>query len=214
MTQGITAPQARCISVSDLVIYNEIDTISRAIMTAALAGELQTTVDDNTTMTESTPTVSVTGTISGGTVTHLNTVIIDGTTVTIGATHPDHPHAFDYVALEINEANITGITASVNDSGQLVITKETTQSNWSLSIGAGTANAELGLTENTYTATNPESTEYYSVWSGVTEDRKKSYEITQVVNHFQNLGYSILAKKNTTTPTSVIKWEVYWQGKQ
>jgi hypothetical protein len=31
-----------------------------------------------------------------------------------------------------------------------------------------------------------------------------------VVNHFQNFGYSILAKKNTDSSTEVIKWEIYW----
>jgi hypothetical protein len=210
MTHGITAPQARRISVSDMVIYNEIDTISRAVMAAALAGDLQVTVDDNSTMTESTPIVTVTGTVLDPTVTHENTVIIDSVAVIIGDGHPSHPHDVYFVASEINQAAIPGVTASVSSDLQLVLTKETTQTNWSIVIGAGTANAELGLTAGTVTATSPESTEYYSVWSGTTSDRKKSYELTEVINHFQGMGYSILAKLNSTTPVRTIKWEIYW----
>lgn len=204
MTQGITATQARGLSVSDMVIYNEIDTISRAIMAAAIDGELQVTVDDNSTMTESTPIVTVTGSVTDPVITPLNTVIIDGVTVTLSTAD------VFFAASEINQAEIPGVTASVNASSQLVLTKETIQTNWSILIGAGSANAEIGLTAGLVTASNPESTEYYSVWSGTTEDRKKSYELTQVINHFQGLGYSILAKQNSTTPTSTIKWEIYW----
>jgi hypothetical protein len=101
----LSATQARIISTTDLVIYNEIDTITRAVMAAALTGELTVTVSTGTTITD--------------------------------------------------------------------------------------------------------STDYFNVWSSIEDDRKKSYEFSQVVSHFQRLGYNIVAKKNAVT-TNTIKWELYW----
>lgn len=101
----LTATQARVISTSDLVIYNEIDTVTRAIMAAALTGALTVTVATGTTITD--------------------------------------------------------------------------------------------------------STVYYDVWTNQSDDRKKSYEFGQVVQHFQNLGYNIVAKKNTIT-TNTLQWVIYW----
>jgi hypothetical protein len=49
----LTASQARTISTTDQVIYNEVDTITRAILVASLAGGLSTTVDSGTTITDS-----------------------------------------------------------------------------------------------------------------------------------------------------------------
>jgi hypothetical protein len=62
MTRDLTASQARTVSTTDLVIYNEIDTIQREIMAQALLGNLTATVENGTTMTESTPVVTITGT--------------------------------------------------------------------------------------------------------------------------------------------------------
>lgn len=50
---------------------------------------------------------------------------------------------------------------------------------------------------------------YYNVWVGTTEDRKMSYEIDQVLQHFTNLGYGITAKKKAGMMNS-LEWEVYW----
>ena len=211
MTQhGLTSTQARTVSVTDMVIYNEIDTINRAIITAALAGDLNTSVNDNTTMTESTPTITVTGSVANPTFTPGDQIQLAGQAIALGV-DPNDGTGLDQIVADINNANISGLTASANDSNQLVLTYDPPQGSWSLAIGAGTgtANVDIGLTTGTVTATDPASVEYYSVWTGTAEDRKKSYEFAQVVNYFQNLGYNILAKKNTTTGNTFY-WEIYW----
>lgn len=206
MTNGLTSTQARTIATSDLVIYNEIDVITRAIYTAALAGDLNTTVSDGTTITESTPTITVVGTETNpesGSVGESLTLAGQGVSIPANSD-------INQIIAAINDAGITGLTASKNDAVQVVLTYEPPQSSWSFAIGADSANTTIGLTSGTVTATNPESVNYYNVWTGISDDRKKSYELSQVVNHFQGLGYSILAKQNADTPSNVIKWEIYW----
>jgi len=206
MTYELTGPEARQLSTSDLVIYNEIDAIQRKIMEQALLGNLTATVDNGTTMTESTPVITITGTEANP------TVGVTGESLTIAATTISLPANSDLNQIIgiINDDGPAGLVASKNASNQLVLTYETPQNGWNLIVSADSANATVGITAQTYDATNPESVEYYQVWLGVNEDRKKSYELSQVVNHFQGLGYSILAKKNTDSDTSVIKWEIYW----
>lgn len=206
MTRDLTASQARTVSTTDLVIYDEIDTIQREIMEQALLGNLTATVDNGTTMTESTPVVTITGTevdpavgVAGESLT------IAATSITLAAESD-----IDQIIAAINDQGPAGLVASKNTSDQIVLTYETPQSGWNLVVSADSGNATIGITDGTYNAPAPESTEYYQVWSGISEDRKKSYELSQVVNHFQGLGYSILAKKNTDSDTEVIKWEIYW----
>jgi len=206
MTRDLTASQARTVSTTDLVIYNEIDTIQREIMEQALLGNLTATVDNGTTMTESTPVVTITGTeanpavgVSGESLT------IAATSITLAANSD-----IDQIIAAINDDGPAGLTASKNASDQIVLTYETPQANWGLIVSADSGNTTIGITADTYNAPTPESVEYYQVWAGISEDRKKSYELSQVVNHFQNLGYSILAKKNTDSSTEVMKWEIYW----
>lgn len=206
MTRDLTATQARTVSTTDLVIYNEIDTIQREIMEQALLGNLTATVENGTTMTESTPVVTVTGTEANPTVGVTGeSLTIAATTITLAAESD-----IDQIIAAINEQGPAGLVASKNASDQIVLTYETPQANWGLIISADSGNPTIGLTDGTYAAPAPESVEYYQVWAGISEDRKKSYELSQVVNHFQNLGYSILAKKNTDSDTEVIKWEIYW----
>lgn len=208
MAHDLTATEARTVSTTDLIIYNEIDTINRAVIAAALAGDLQTTVDDGTTMTESTPIITVTSS-GAGAFTPSNTATFAGTTVTFGDGGNDGT-GLDQAVADINNAAITGLTAA-HDGSEITLTYECPQANWTFTLAEGTgALAELGFTAGSTTATAPESVDYYSVWTGTTEDRKKSYEFTQVVNHFQNLGYSILAKQNTASSTAVFMWEAYW----
>lgn len=208
MAHDLTASQARTVSTTDQVIYNEIDTISRAIYTDALAGNLQTTVDDGTLMTESTPIVTVTSS-GAGAFTPGNTAVFAGTTVTFGDGVNDGT-GLDQAVADINNAAITGLTASHNGS-EITLTYECPQSVWSITLAEGKgALAELGFTPGTTSATNPESVDYYSVWTGQTVDRKSSYEFAQVVNHFQDLGYNILAKQNTNSAVATFMWEVYW----
>jgi len=79
---------------------------------------------------------------------------------------------------------------------------------WQLAIGAGTANTDLGLTDNsTVTATNPDSVSYYTVWEGSSSDRAKTDQMQQVVKYFENLGYSVDQQINTTT-NKTFRWVI------
>jgi len=209
MTHNFTATQARNLSTTDQVIYNEIDFINRAILADALAGNLQTTVNDGTTMTESTPVVTVVSTGYADGWTPGGTLTIAGTTVTLSSGVNDGTN-IDQATADINAAGVVGLVAT-NDGSEITLTYETPRTTWSLILAEDSgALGELGFTSGTFSAPAPESTEYYSVWSGQTEDRKKSFEFSEVVNHFQGLGYSILAKLNTESQTATFMWEVYW----
>lgn len=200
-----TATQARTASTTDQVIYNEIDTVTRAILTAALTGELTVVVANGTTMTQSTPTITVTGTVADPVVGVVDeSLILAGNTIVLTANND-----VDQIVATINDAAVTGLSATKNAAQQVVIAYTPPVATWSLMIGAGTANATVGVTAGSEAPVDPESIAYHSVWSGQETDRKKSYEFAQVVQHFQNLGYSIIAKKNTDTGNT-FKWELYW----
>ena len=208
MAHDLTATQARTVSTTDAVIYNEIDTINRAVLAAALAGDLNTQVADGTTMTESTPTITVTSS-GAGAFTPSATAVFAGTTVTFGDGGTDGT-GLDQAVADINNAAIAGLTATT-DGAEITLTYSPPQATWSLTLAEGTgALAELGLTAGTITATTPDSVSYYNMWSGQIEDRKKSFEFTQVIQHFQDSGYSILAKQNTASAQTTFLWEVYW----
>jgi hypothetical protein len=205
MNKTISAQQARNVSNTDMVIYNEVDAISRAIYAAAIAGNLDATVNDGTTMTESTPTITVTGTVSnpavhGGS----ESLTLAGESVTL-----PHNGDVDQIIAAINDANITGLVATKNSNTQIVLTYQPPQTAWTFTIGTDTGNATCGFTADIIAATDPDSVVYYNVWSGTAEDRKKSYEYSQVISYFQDLGYNILAKKNTITENTFY-WEIYF----
>jgi hypothetical protein len=205
MAYELTSTQARVVSTTDLVIYNEVDTISRAIMASALAGNLNTTVDDGTTITQSTPTITVTGTEINPVVGGVNeSLTLAGETVILLANAD-----IDQIVAAINDAAITGLTATKNATGQVVIAYDPPQANWVLVIGADSGNATVGFTASNVAALTPDSVDYHSVWIGTTVDRKKSYVYSQVVAHFLGLGYSIIAKQNTVTANTIL-WEIYW----
>jgi uncharacterized membrane protein len=212
MAHNLTATQARNMSASDLVIYNEVDTITRAIYAASLAGDLSTQVTDGTTMTENTPTITVVGTSvgTGAVFTPNDTIIIAGTTVTLSSGAGSGTNVYQAVA-DINAASIVGLTAST-DGAIVTLTYQCPQGTWSLALaeGNGTALADLGLTAGTTTATTPESVSYYNMWSGQIADRKKSYEFAQVVQNLQNDGFNIVAKQNTVSAQTTFMWEIYW----
>ena len=209
MTHNLTSTQARNASITDQVIYNEIDTITRAIVTAGLAGNLSTTVDDGTTMTESTPTITVTSVGASAFVAN-HTIVIAGETITLGDAATDGTGIEQAIA-DINNAAIAGLVASQQGT-EIVLTYAPPKATWSLTLaeGTGTALADLGFTSEVTAAITPESVAYYNMWIGQNADRKKSYEYTQVIQHFQSLGYSILAKQHTGNAQLTFKWEVYW----
>ena len=205
MTYYLNQTEARSHARSNLTIFDEVNTLMRKIIVASDAGDYELTVDGGTTMTASTPKITVTGTASNPTVVIGNTVVINGTSVVLGATGTN----INAVVADINDAGLTGVSASKNSSGQLQIEYTPSQANWSLSIGAGTANTALGLTTSTASPNNPSSVDYFSVWTGTTTDRKLDDEMTQVIKYFKNLGYNITRMNNTATQNT-FKWVIYW----
>jgi hypothetical protein len=205
MTVGLNAAQARANSQQDMIIFNEATSIMEAIIAASAAGEYETTVSDGTTMTESTPAVTVTGSVQNPVVVPGTTLIVNGSTVTLGASGTN----LNAVIADINDAAITGVVAS-KSNGYLVLTVTLPASTtWQYTIGAGTANTAVGLSEGTYTASNPDSVGYFDAWQGTLTDRGLVNHMDAVIKHFRNLGFKIERISNTTTGRT-FSWYVYW----
>lgn len=204
MTYAINKTEARTIARADLTIFNETQALMKQVITDAGNGLYETTITDGTTMTESTPTITITGTVANPTVSSLETVILGGQTVILGPSGTN----LNAVIADINDANVSGLVASKNAANNLVLTYTApAATTWTFVLGAGTANTNLGLTAQTYTASNPDSVTYYNVWSGTTADRVKTDQMNQVIKYFQNLGYTIERLKNTTTNKN-FKWVI------
>ena len=204
MTYAINKTEARTIARADLTIFNETQALMKQVITDAGNGLYETTITDGTTMTESTPTITITGTVANPTVSSLETVILGGQTVILGPSGTN----LNAVIADINDANVSGLAASKNAANNLVLTYTApAATTWTFVLGAGTANTNLGLTAQTYTASNPDSVTYYNVWSGTTADRVKTDQMNQVIKYFQNLGYTIERLKNTTTNKN-LKWVI------
>ena len=203
MTYNINSNQALSMARNDLTIFREINALMEQVITDATAGLYSTTVSDSTVMTESTPDIVITGTVTNPTIIGTPTFIIAGTTITLGTTGTN----LNSIIADINDAGITGLVAS-KSSDRLVITYTcVAAATWTVAVGSGTANTSLGITSGTRTATNPSSTSYYSVWTGATEDRAKADQMTQVIKYFQNLGYTIDRQANTAT-NKTIQWVI------
>ena len=206
MTYYINKQEARSMARADLTIFNEVNAIMKQIITDAGNGLYETTVSDGTTMTESTPTSTVTGTQVNPTITGTPTLIIAGVTITLGTSGT----SVNAVVGDINDAGVAGLVASKtgNISRNLVLSyTHPQQASWSVAIGSGTANTDLGLTAGTTTATNPSSVDYFSVWQGVTNDRAKTDQMNQVISYFENLGYTISRLTNSAT-NKTFKWVI------
>ena len=204
MTYQLNKTQARSHARSQLNIFDEVNTIMRKVIVASDAGDYSVTVDDGTTMTESTPTSTITGTQSNPTITGTPTLIIAGVTITLGTSGTN----LNAVVADINDAGVTGLVASKDAGNNLVLSyTHPQQASWSVAIGSGTANADLGLTAGTTSATNPSSVDYFSVWQGVTNDRAKTDQMNQVISYFENLGYTISRLTNSNT-NKTFKWVI------
>lgn len=204
MTYSVNSQQARTMARSSLVIFREINAIMEQVIADAQSGAYETVITDGTTMTESTPDIVVTGTVQNPTITGTPTVVLNGTTVTLGTTGLN----LNSIVADINDAGVSGVVASKNASNQLVLTYTATPSTtWQFEIGAGTANTDLGLTAGTTTAVNPDSVSYYSVWQGANTDRAKADQMNQVIQYFETLGYVIHRQTNTST-NKTFKWVV------
>tara|TARA_R110000744_G_scaffold25203_2_gene62670 strand:- start:250 stop:867 length:618 start_codon:yes stop_codon:yes gene_type:complete len=205
MSVGLNAAQARSKASQDMIVYKETQSIMEAIITQSALGNFEATVADGTTMTVSTPSIKKIATVNNPTITNGQTLIIDSNTITLGTTGL----SLNAIIADINDAGVTGVTAS-KDAGYLVLTiEDAAGSTWSYEIGAGTANTALGLTPGTYSLPNPTSVSYFTVWQGTSEDRSILNQMNQVVKHFSDLGYKLERLTNPLT-NRTIKWYVYW----
>ena len=204
MSYSINKTEARLLARADLTIFNETQALMKQIITDAGNGLYETTVSDGTEMTESTPTITITGSIANPTITATPTIILGGVTVTLGTTGL----SLNAVIADINDAAIAGVVASKNATNNLVLTYTApAATTWTFVVGAGTANADLGLSAATSTATNPTSVDYFNCWQGNSTSRPKTDQMNQVILYFQQLGYTIDRLKNTSTGKT-LKWSI------
>lgn len=205
MSAGLNASQARAKSQQDLIVFDEITAIMRSVIEASASGFFEAVVEDGTTMTESTPTTTITGSVQNPIILSSTTLILNGVTVTLGTSGV----GLNAVIADINDAAIPGVVAG-KQNGYLTLTFEhEAQTTWTYEIGAGTANNYLGFGQGLYTVASPESVNYYSAWQGIITDRAKVQQMDAIIKHFRNLGYKIDRTTNTTT-SRTFKWYLYW----
>lgn len=208
MTYFVNSTEARNSARTNLAIFDEVSYLMRSIIESSDNGAYSLEVDDGTLMTESTPSVEIVGTEQNPTVTVGDTIIIGGATFILG----DSGVLLNNVISDINDQVTSGILPGLvasKDDGKLVLTYETPQSSWDVTIGAGTANTALGLLDTTIQAPSPSSVEYFSSWIGTTTDRKINDEINRVISYFTNLGFNVILLKNSNT-NNTFKWVINW----
>jgi hypothetical protein len=205
MSVGLNAAQARSKASQDMIVYQETQSIMESVITQSDLGNFEALISDGTTMTVSTPSTTATGTVNNPTVSVGETFIFDSTTVTLGTTGT----SLNAIIADINDAGVTGLTAS-KDAGYLVLTVEdSVGATWSYEIGAGTANASLGFTAGVYSLPDPTSLSYYTVWQGTSTDRAIQNQMEQVIKHFSDLGFKIERLTNSST-NRTFNWYIYW----
>lgn len=205
MSVGLNAAQARSKASQDMIVYQETQTIMESVITESGLGKFEALISDGTTMTVSTPSTTATGTVNNPTVSVGETFIFDSNTITLGTTGT----SLNAVIADINDAGVTGLTAS-KDAGYLVLTiEDSIGSTWSYEIGAGTANASLGFTAGVYSLPDPTSLAYYTVWQGTSTDRAIQNQMEQVMKHFSDLGFKIERLTNSST-NRTFNWYIYW----
>lgn len=203
MTYNINSNQALSMARNDLTIFREINALMEQVIIDATYGLYNTTVSDGTVMTNSTPDIVITGTVENPIIFDTPTLIIAGTTITLGSTGTN----LNSIIADINDAGIPGLVAS-KDNLYLVLTYTSiAQGEWSVIVGAGTANTDLGITAGKRIADNPASVNYYSVWTGTTTDRAKADQLSQVTKYFENLGYAIDLQANPAT-NKTLQWVI------
>jgi hypothetical protein len=206
MTYYINSTQARSTARNDLTIFDEVNYLMARVITVSQAGGYNVTIEDGTLMTESTPDVVVIGTNANPVIAGTPTVILGGTTITLGTTGL----SLNAVIADINDAAITGLVASKDISDNLVLTyTATAAATWSFTIGAGTANGALGLSDGTFDAPDPSSTSYFNAWQGNVDDEAKRDQMNEVKKYFTNLGYTTERVTNTLTGRT-FKWQITW----
>ncbi len=204
MSIMISAADAKLQAQGNLVILQEVRAIEEAILAAVSSNLLNATVSDGTTMTMSTPAISVTGTVNNPTTTAGHTFTINGTTVTASST------SINSIVDDINTLAMTGITASKTAvAGALKIASDNNNFTLILAVGTGTILGDLGLTAATTTATAV-SKDYYNVWQGTATNTTYTQQMAEVVKYFTDKGYTIVRQKNADTTNTTFKWYVTW----
>jgi hypothetical protein len=204
MSIMISAADAKLQAQGNLVILQEVRAIEEAILTAVSSSLLNATVSDGTTMTMSTPAVSVTGTVNNPTTTATQTFTINGATVTASGT------TINSIVDDINILAISGITASKTAvAGALKISSDNNNFTLIIAVGTGTILGDLGLVAATTTATAVSKT-YHTVWQNTTINTTYKQQMSEVIQYFTNIGYTIVRQKNADTTNTTFKWYVTW----
>lgn len=200
----ISAADAKLQAQGNLVILQEVRAIEEAILTAVSNNVLNATVSDGTTMTMSTPAISVTATVNNPTTTASQTFVINSTTVTASST------TLNSIVDDINTLAITGITASKTAvAGALKISSDNNNFALTLAVGTGTILGDLGLSAAVTNATAVSKT-YYNVWQNTVTNTTYGQQMSEVVQYFADKGYTIVRQKNTDTASTTFKWYVTW----
>ena len=198
------AAYAKLQAKGNLIILQEVSAIEQAILTAVSSSLLNATVSDCTTMTMSTPAISVTGTVNNPTTTAGHTFTINGTTVTASGT------TINSIVDDINTLAMSGITASKTAvAGALNIASDNNNFTLILAVGTGTILGDLGLTAATTTATAV-SKIYHNVWQGTGTNTTYTQQMAEVIKYFTDKGYTITRQKNADTTNTTFKWHVTW----
>ncbi len=204
MSIMISAADAKLQAQGNLVILQEVRAIEEAILTAVSSNLLYATVSDGTTMTMSTPAVSVTGTVNNPTTTAGHTFTLNSTTVTASST------TLNAIVDDINTLAITGITASKTAvAGALKIASDNNNFTLTLAAATGTILGDLGLTA-AVTTTSAVSKTYYEVWQNTSVNTTYKQQMAEVIQYFTNIGYIIIRQKNADTTNTTFKWYVTW----
>tara|TARA_B100000315_G_scaffold58900_2_gene53449 strand:+ start:1807 stop:2412 length:606 start_codon:yes stop_codon:yes gene_type:complete len=200
----ISAADAKLQAQGNLVILQEVRAIEEAILTAVGSNLLYATVSDGTTMTMSTPAISVTATVNNPTTTANQTFTINSTPVTSSGT------TINSMVDDINTLVMTGITASKTAvAGALKISSDNNNFTLIIAAGSGTLLGDLGLTAATTTATAV-SKDYYNVWQNTATNTTYTQQMSEVVQYFTDKGYTIVRQKNADTTNTTFKWYVTW----
>jgi len=200
----ISAADAKLQAQGNLVILQEVRAIEEAILTAVSSSLLNATVSDGTTMTMSTPAVSVTATVNAPTITAAHTFTINSTTVTASGT------TLNSIVDDINTLAISGITASKTAvTGALKISSDNNNFTLIIAVGTGTILGDLGLTAATTTATAVSKT-YHTVWQNTSVNTTYKQQMSEVIKYFTNIGYTVIRQKNADTTNTTFKWYVTW----
>jgi hypothetical protein len=102
--------------------------------------------------------------------------------------------------------NVNSNTAQIISRNDLTIFDEVTAISRQIIISSNNGDYTASVSSGT---TMTDSTSYYDVWIGSTQDRKLLDQMNIVVSHFTQLGYQIQRLTNTSTNNTFI-WKVEW----